>query len=83
MNYSLKKKQLPICYFIVTNVKCESGILVRKKYFTEKSTGDIFLTDTHNSVKLIQSNARFMFKNLLKLNMHNGLGKFYKTSRKK
>lgn len=41
----------PYMLFIVMNVKCESVILVRKKYFTEKSTGDIFLTGTHNSVK--------------------------------
>lgn len=51
MNYSQKQKQLPICYFIVMNVKYKSGILVKKKYFTEKNPGDTFLTDTHNNMK--------------------------------
>lgn len=51
INYSQKQKQLPICYFIVMNVKYESGILVKKKYFTEKNPEDIFLTDTHNNMK--------------------------------
>lgn len=47
----LEAETAPLCYFIVMNVKCKSSILVRKKYFTERSTGDLFLTDTRNNVK--------------------------------